>query len=195
MRAGEASEPHVDMTGLFRNPVSREETSVSPLSVESLLVHQETVFKICLGFSRNYAEAEDLTQEAYLKACQCLQNLRNPLQAREWLIRIAKNTCLDAQKKDRFRGILLRRWARESGLTLAAEPAQDSESSRPRLKSAIRRLPQKLRTIFILREYGHMTYEELAATLRLKKGTVMSRLSRARARIAAALQEENHGRP
>lgn len=195
MRASEASEPIVDMTGLLRNPVSREETSAEPLSLEGLLAHQETVFKFCLGYSRNYAEAEDLTQEAYLRACQSLRNLRNPLQAREWLFRIAKNACLDQQKKDRSRGIFLRRWAKESALTAAAEVAEDPDRNRRRLKSAIRRLPQKLRTIFILREYGHLTYDELAATLGLNKGTVMSRLSRARGRIAAALQEKNHGRP
>lgn len=195
MRAGEASETLVEMTGLLRNPVSREETSVSPLSVERLLVHQETVFNICLGFSRNYTEAEDLTQEAYLKACRSLPNLRNPLQSGEWLCRIAKNTCLDQQKKNRSRWMFLRRWAKESVLTSAPEAAEDPASNWQRLKSAIRRLPQKLRTVFILREYGHLTYEELATMLGLKKGTVMSRLSRARTRIAAALQEKDHGRP
>jgi RNA polymerase sigma-70 factor (ECF subfamily) len=195
MRAGEASEPLAKMTGLLRNPVSRDKASVSALSIEGLLVHQETVFKICLGFARDYAEAEDLTQEAYLKACQSLQNLRNPPQVREWLIRIAKNACLDQQKKDRTRGIILRRWARESEATTPAEAAKDPDNKRRRLKSAVRRLPQKLRTVFILREYGRLTYDDLAATLGLRKGTVMSRLSRARGRIAAALQEKNHGRP
>ena len=193
MRVGEAFEPLVDMTGLLRNPAGREENSVKLLSIDSLLIHQETVFQICLGFSRNYAEAEDLTQEAYLKACRSVRNLRNPLQAKEWLMRIAKNTCLDQQKKDRSRGILLRRWARESASVPPAEAVDDADNNRRRLKSAIQRLPQRLRTIFILREYGHLTYEELAATLGLNKGTVMSRLNRARTRVAAALQEKNYG--
>lgn len=195
MRAGEASEPLVQMTGLVRNPASLEDTSAGAVSVERLLVHQETIFKICLGFARNYAEAEDLTQEAYLRACQNLPCLRNPLQAREWLIRIAKNACLDQQKKDRSRGMILRRWARESESTAPAESAEDPDEMRRRLKSAIRRLPRKLRIVFILREYGRLTYDELAATLGLRKGTVMSRLSRARGRIAAALQEKDHDRP
>jgi RNA polymerase sigma-70 factor (ECF subfamily) len=172
-----------------------EDASDEALSVERLLVHQETIFKICLGFARNYAEAEDLTQEAYLRACQSLRSLRNPLQAREWLIRIAKNACLDQQKKDRSRRMILRRWARQSESAAPAESAEDSDRIFRRLKSAIRRLPRKLRTVFILREYGHLTYDELAVTLGLRKGTVMSRLSRARGRIAAALQEKNHGRP
>jgi RNA polymerase sigma-70 factor (ECF subfamily) len=50
-------------------------------------------------------------------------------------------------------------------------------------------VPAKLRDIFVLREYGHLTYDELAAALSLNKGTVMSRLNRARRKIAAALEE------
>jgi RNA polymerase sigma-70 factor (ECF subfamily) len=60
------------------------------------------------------------------------------------------------------------------------------------LKAAVRSLPPKLREAFVLREYAHLSYEEIAAALDLKTGTVMSRLHRARAAVARKLQEIRH---
>lgn len=194
MSAADAFSPRFAMTDTAREPAVSEgitaRTAVR-LSIDDLLIHQELVFRICLGHSRNYAEAEDLTQEVYLKAHQKLAGLREPSLAREWLLRIARNTCLDHQKKDRLRAVRLRLWATET----AAMPGPSGTGGDPderigQLKSAVRRLPGKLRDIFVLREYGHLSYEELVSTMGLKKGTVMSRLNRARRKIAAALEEK-----
>lgn len=192
MRAVEAPGSYLIMTDESKNSICEEKNSDAAISIEELLAYQETVFRICLGYSRNYAEAEDLAQEVYLRACQSLPSLRNPSLAKEWLFRITKNVCLDHQKKARGRGILLRRWVKESVSTPDPAVAENPDERLRQLKSAIRGLPQRLRVVFILREYGHLTYEELAATLRLHKGTVMSRLNRARRRIAAALGEKSH---
>jgi RNA polymerase sigma-70 factor (ECF subfamily) len=194
MRVVEASKTCLVMTDMPQSTISKEESSRGIMVFEGLLIHQETIFRICLGYSRNYAEAEDLTQEVYLKAYQSLPNLRDSLSAKDWLIRIAKNACLDRQKKLRTQGSWLRRWAREINSESPAAAEESIEARIEQLKRAVRRLPKKLRTIFVLREYGHMTYEELAAALDLNKGTVMSRLSRARQRVAAALKEKSDER-
>ncbi len=194
MSAADTFSPPFAMTDAPREPAVGQGTAARAavvLSVDDLLACQELVFRICLGYSRNYAEAEDMTQEVYLKAHQNLAGLREPSLAREWLLRIARNTCLDHQKKDRLRAVLLRLWAKEA----AAAPDTHDACAEPddrigKLKSAVRWLPGKLRDIFVLREYGHLTYEELASTLGLKKGTVMSRLNRARRKIGAALEEK-----
>ena len=184
------------MTDARQEPVLREEISGGIVSIDGLLAHQELVFRVCLGYARNYAEAEDLTQEVYLKAHRSLARLKDPSLAREWLLRIARNACLDHQKRDRRRTILLRLWGEQSAATPGAARTDGGLEDRiENLKSAVRRLPRRLRDIFVLREYGRLTYEELAAALSLKKGTVMSRLNRARGRIAAALQETTHDRP
>jgi RNA polymerase sigma-70 factor (ECF subfamily) len=183
------------MTETPRDSIIQEKISGEAISIEGLLAYQETVFLICLGYSRNYAEAEDLAQEVYLKAYQSLPGLRDPALAREWLFRIAKNICLDHQKTTRVHGMLLRRWLKEADPNSASRNSEEIPDGRiAQLKSAVRRLPKKLRDIFVLREYGHLTYQELAATLRISKGTVMSRLSRARRRIAAAIKEKTHDR-
>jgi RNA polymerase sigma-70 factor (ECF subfamily) len=179
------------------SPPPREETGPqtagTAVTFEELLTHHENVFRICLGFSRNYAEAEDLAQETYLKACRAFGTLGNPDLAKEWLFRIAKNTCLDQRKKVRLRRTLLFRWAARP----EAEEPQEAPSPGERLqklKSAVQELPPRLRETFVLREYGHLSYTEIAATLKIKEGSVMSRLNRARAAVGKRIQETGHVR-
>lgn len=174
-----------------------ERTAAAVVSIDDLLVHQELVFRICLGHSKNYAEAEDLMQDVYLKAHESLAGLREPGHAREWLLRITRNTCLDFGKAMRLRAILLRRWGRGPEATTGGPSGrtENTDDRLARLKSAVGRLPRKLRDVFVLREYGHLSYDELGAALSIKKGTVMSRLNRARARLAATLKETTDERP
>jgi RNA polymerase sigma-70 factor, ECF subfamily len=162
------------------------------VTLEDLLAHRESVFRICLGFSHNYAEAEDLAQDVYLRAHHGLAGLKNPAAARDWLFRIARNTCLDHAKTSRLRRTLLFRHVPRA--EAAPAPAEDG-AGHPRLdrlKSAVRGLPPRLREVFVLREYAHLSYGEIGRTLDLKPGTVMSRLNRARTAIARALQECPH---
>jgi len=183
-----------------RNAARPADKSRAAVSIESLFVHRETVFRICLGFSRNYAEAEDLAQDVYLKAHRNLPRLKNPDMAQEWLFRIAKNACLDHQKTSRLRRLLLFQWTvrRPETRPAAGNGAAGDSASRPPhpglsdLKAAVRSLPPKLREAFVLREYAHLSYEEIGAALDLKTGTVMSRLHRARAAVARKLQEIRH---
>jgi len=158
-------------------------------SFENLLAHRESVFRICLGFSRNYVEAEDLAQDVYLKAYHKISALKDPAFSKEWLFRIAKNACLDRSKKTRIRAVRLRRWAESTTKSDDSETAGPADDRLAGLKAAVRRLPKKLRSVFILRLYGQLTYDEIAATLGIARGTVMSRLSRARAKVAETIRE------
>jgi RNA polymerase sigma-70 factor (ECF subfamily) len=193
MRAAEVAKPALDMAGAPKATMRRGRLDGGIIPMETLLPFHETVFRLCLGYAQDYAQAEDLTQEAYLKAYQRLTSLRNPSRAKEWLCRLAKNACLDHQKKIRTRRILLRRSAHEPEPPSRVAADKDLDRRSELLKSAIRSLPKKLREPFVLREYGRLTYEELADTLGLNKGTVMSRLSRARRRVAVDLQEKTYG--
>ena len=158
------------------------------ITFESLLSHQEDVFRICLGFSRNYAEAEDLTQEIYLKAYRSLGTMKNPGVVKHWLFRIAKNACLDHQKTLRLRQTLLFRWAAKPTVDEAPDTLSINDLL-TRLKAAVRSLPPKLRETFVLREYAHLSYANIALTLGIREGSVMSRLNRARAAVSRRLKE------
>jgi len=162
---------------------------------EEMLSWSENIFLICLGFSKDPQDAEDLTQEAYLKAYQKIGSLRSAASAREWLFRIVRNTCLDHRKK-RSR---LHLFSLQSIPDSAEPEAPESKILRGGqirlLKRAVSDLPNKLKEIFVLREYGHLSYQEIAAVLGIPQGTVMSRLNRARQAVAIRLREADHEKP
>ena len=160
----------------------------------NLLNYKERIFYICLGFSKDSGEAEELTQEVYIKAFKKIGSLNNSRHLKEWLFKIAKNTCLDYLRKKRWKRLF--RFKFNEGymdhnspelLTIKNEQLQI-------LKEAIKSLPQKYREIFVLREYGQLSYKEIAAILGIKEGTVMSRLNRARQAIISNLREAKNGK-
>ena len=160
---------------------------------EELMAYREDVFRICLGFSRNPADAEDLSQDVYLKALRRIATLRDPGAARGWLLRIARNTCLDRRKRVRLFG-LFKLGAAAGGVRTSDPPEAPREepAGLAKLKEAVARLPRSQREVFVLREYGRLSYAEIAANLGLRMGTVMSRLNRARGRVARDVREVGH---
>ena len=161
---------------------------------EGLSGHREDIFRICLGFSRNVADAEDLCQDVFLKAILRRDDLRDPGGARIWLLRIARTTCLDRIRRDRRRPtVSLEVLSDPAAAAIAVPPPADPGPALRRIKEAVGRLPRKQREVFVLREYGGLSYEEIGRTLEIKAGTVMSRLNRARRAVAAEAKEERHG--
>lgn len=152
----------------------------------------ETVYKICLGFAMNPWDAQDLTQDVYLKAFRNLDSLKDNKYARDWLFRIARNTALDHGRKHRVRQIFLAQSRGEPAETRPPEYQLDHAESLRSLKKAVRQLPKKLRDVFILREYGDLSYREIAEILGIKDGTVMSRLLRAREAVRMQMMEKEY---
>lgn len=150
---------------------------------EELMVFREDIFYICLGFARNRLDAEELAQDVYLKAITKMETLRNAQLAKVWLFRICRNTCLDYAKRMRIKNLFEK--PSESYLSELNTP-ESQIVHRQQLKSvkeSIGHLPKKWREVFLLREYGDLSYQEIANILGIKKGTVMSRLNRARKAI------------
>jgi RNA polymerase sigma-70 factor (ECF subfamily) len=156
-----------------------------------LIGYKEDVFRVCLGFSRNFADAEDLCQDAFLKAFARAGDLRQPGSLRIWLLRIARTTCLDHSRRMRRNPIDLADVVPDTpDDPHTPETVSEANESLRLLKDAVQSLPKKQREVFVLREYGGLSYEDLARVLKLRPGTVMSRLNRARRAITAAMKEE-----
>lgn len=160
---------------------------------ERLLENRKMVFWICLGYARDSVEAEELAQEVFFKAWSRIDSLRTPERCRGWLFRVARNTCLDSQKKKRLRHIFEANSPREARDEKTPEALIVLRDELRLLKKAVRTLPNKMRSTFILREYGELSYQEIADILGIKEGTVMSRLNGAREKIRERMKGLSHG--
>ena len=133
-------------------------------------------------------------QEIYLKAMQKIGSLRDPDRKREWLFRIARNTCLNFCRRERFNRLLLIRMADHSVDHDSPEWRMIRSEEFTAFKFSVRRLQPRQREVFVLREYGRLSYSEIAGLLGIKEGTVRSRLNRARQAITAGIREVKHGK-
>lgn len=159
----------------------------------SLLVHKTTIFYICLGYCREPVDAEDLTQEVYLRAYSGLSSLKYPDLKKEWLCRIARNVCLNFLRRSRHNPASAP--LGESAATHAATPETTAVENQELnlIKETVSRLPQKLREVFVLREYGELSYREISQSIGIREGTVMSRLNRARRIVLKRMREHFDG--
>jgi RNA polymerase sigma-70 factor (ECF subfamily) len=132
--------------------------------------------------------AEEAAQEAFLRAWQHLSNYRPEYTFRPWVYRIAINAALDVLRRDR-RLTGLDDLAVESLVEEVDDPegtVEDRERAM-RVRRAILVLPHGSRAVLVLREYGAMSYAEIASALSIPLGTVMSRLNSARSQLRQAL--------
>ncbi len=163
-----------------------------PTLINELLDYSDKVFRICLGFSRNPWDAEELMQEIYLKALRKSGSLKNLDRKREWLFQIARNTCLNHCRRERLYGMLLTKIVDHSIDHNTPEWRMIQSEEFQAFKYSIRKLPHKLREVLILREYGCLSYIEIANVLGIKEGTVKSRLNRARLSVLAKIKGVEH---
>jgi len=155
--------------------------------------YKSRVYNIIYGIMRSRDEAEDLSQEVFLNVYRFLHRFKEKSKFYTWLYRIAVNICLSAQKKkNKSSSILsLTELSEANNTSRKMELADESFSSQKmledmelarRIKSAINSLSEVLKTTFVLREFEDLSYQELAKVFQCSKGTIKSRLSRARDR-------------
>jgi RNA polymerase sigma-70 factor, ECF subfamily len=184
------------MNLLHRAP--RPEPTPKPSAAESerferaVLPHLSAGFNLAMYLTGNSADAEDAVQESILRAVRYFASLRDE-DARAWFLTIVRRVCFSAYRTDRPEGNAL--------VSIEAIPLQlVDHSERPdtiaershvqqRVRDAIDHLPALLREAVVLRELQALSYSEIATITEVPIGTVMSRLSRARSRLAALLQD------
>lgn len=136
--------------------------------------------------------AEDLAQEAFIKAWTSLPDYRGESSFRGWLARIVTNTAIDHLRKNRPE-VELQEWLPSR---IDSPPAQVlREELQDRVRAAVLALPPAARAALVLREYEGLSYREIAGALDVPIGTVMSRLNYARARLREMLAGEEAPAP
>lgn len=144
--------------------------------------------------TQNRDEAEDLVQETYAKALKAFTAFAPGTNFRAWMYRILRNTFLTSRTGMRGAAMLPIADEHDEWL-LPANAAQDDPESlllaradREMVRTALEQLPPRFREVILLCDMEEMSYQEIAATLEIPLGTVMSRLSRARASLRELLR-------
>jgi RNA polymerase sigma-70 factor (ECF subfamily) len=143
--------------------------------------HQRYVFNVAYRVLNDYAEAEDITQEAFVRAWRGLPGFRGQARFTTWIYRIVHNLCLN-----RLPGLkreLLRTEPLEEALAASTPSQAELVEVRERvafLHAQLDQLPEKYRLVLTLRYLQHLSYDEIAAALDLPVGTVKTHIHRAR---------------
>jgi RNA polymerase sigma factor (sigma-70 family) len=156
---------------------------------ETVLPHLDAAFNYARWLTRNDAEAEDVVQDACVRAMRFLSSLRDE-DARAWLFTIVRNTWYSRASR--------RASVKEAALDNSEEQLPDhaldpearllQKHTVAYVQKALEQLPVDFREVIVLREIEGLSYKEIAAVVRVPIGTVMSRLARARERLIAVLK-------
>jgi len=147
-------------------------------------------FRIAQGVLRNAADAEDVAQEAMLKAFRSYHRLRDPQKFRTWLVRITFRLALDRSRSAKRREKRETEWSMPKLRTLppTVETLAASSEFQARLERAVGELPEKLRLVLLLSAIQGYTLDEVSSILAIPAGTVKSRLFFARKQLAEKLR-------
>jgi RNA polymerase sigma factor (sigma-70 family) len=163
-----------------------------------VMPHLDAAYGYARWLTRDPVEAQDVAQEAMLRALRYFHSFRGE-EARPWLLRIVRNTWIDLRKRNRAETLPL-----EVLETHAAEGPDPEQSAlagdrRRQVAAALAALPAEAREVLVLREIEDLSYKHIATVLDLPIGTIMSRIARAREKLAVELkgrlERSDHGLP
>lgn len=161
---------------------------------ELISIHQKMVYNYCYRMSGDLHDAEDLTQEVFLKAYRGLANFKGKSKFSTWIYRIAYNTCIDRHRKkksadtnmvfiddeDEYRQLVSDNHIPEDELLI--------KEKQEIVQKCIESLRPEYRSVIILRDIQNYTYAEIAAMLDMPLGTVKSYISRGRSALRESLR-------
>ena len=166
-----------------------------------LLANQDRVFSLALRMVGSREEAEDLAQEAFLKAWSGLAGFQGDSSFSTWVYRLTTNVCIDFLRKQKRRRDIEPVASLDDADSGRPEPADLSQDphrhvERAERSQALQRglaaLPEHQRQILVMRELSGLSYQEIGAALSLDPGTVKSRLARARLALRKILLAEGN---
>jgi RNA polymerase sigma factor (sigma-70 family) len=161
--------------------------------------HWRKVFNLAYKFVGRHDEAEDLTQDIFLKIFKALHTFDRRANFQTWLISISRNLCIDHYRSVRKERETMARDVDASNLSpVSRERGPHSQLEQTDLRQLIRlalaELPPTLREAVVLRDLQEFSYQEIADRLGLPEGTVKSRINRGRLELAKHLRRlQSHG--
>jgi RNA polymerase sigma factor (sigma-70 family) len=149
---------------------------------EQISPHLKSAYNLARWLTRSHEDAEDVVQEAFLRAFSAFESFRGE-DGKPWLLTIVRNTSMTWLKRNRTAGAAI---GFEEIPQDPTEGSPDPEEilliscDRQQVRQALEQLPSDFREAVVLREMEGLSYKEISATIGVPLGTVMSRLSRGR---------------
>jgi len=177
------------MVHFSRGPLKHLATEQTDRFERALLPHLDSAYNLARWLVRDVHDAQDLVQEAYLRALTFFAGFHGE-DGRSWLLAIVRNTCYDWLRKNRPAGQILDH-ERDVDLLVDEAPGPEAmqlrDAERRLIQDCLERLPAEFREVLVLRELEEMSYKQVSTVTGLPIGTVMSRLSRGRRRLQMML--------
>jgi len=163
---------------------------------QAVLPHMDAAYNLARWLTRRDQDAEDVVQEAYLRAFRFFDTFHGG-DARTWLLTIIRNTCYTWLRQNRANDLVLSFDDELQGLeaeydAFNPEVIFQHQVDRESLMRVIEELPVEFREVIVLREIEDLSYKDIARVAGIPIGTVMSRLARARARLQHRLSDLMH---
>ena len=161
--------------------------------------YQKKTFYICYRMTRDFDAADDIAQETFIRVYQSIANFKEKYQFHSWLYRICTNLCINYLRRQKF-------LVRESDVDdfeqfVESHAVMDREINSAaeqalleNLRDEIDRLPPDYKAVLILKVYENLSCEEIAGILKIPLGTVLSRLARAREKLAQNIRVKKEQR-
>ena len=150
------------------------------------LPHLSALFRVAMWLVRDRAEAEDLVQDTFMQALQSFHRFEKGTNCRAWLIRVMFHLNSN-RRRAKARLQLVNDVDERIAQTIAFDPPTPQGLTEEEVLRALRSLPRQFEEVVVLSDIEDMTYKEIAKTLGVPIGTVMSRLHRARKMMRAEL--------
>jgi len=155
--------------------------------------YRRKVFNVAYKFVGQHEQAEDLTQDIFLKIFKSLATFDRRANFQTWLISVSRNLCIDHYRSVRQERQTIDRQVDPNELSpVSHEPgpiaAIEQKDRVALLREALAALPESLRTAVLMRDIQELTYQEIADRLRLPEGTVKSRINRGRTELARQIR-------
>jgi len=155
--------------------------------------YQKRIYRLVYRFCPDHDTADELAQETFVKAYTALGTFREEYRFISWLSTIASNLSINYIKRHR-RQVSTQNYPIEE-IVVDTNPTRDpgkklaDKEMGEAIERAVEKLPEEFKSVFILRVYEDLPYQEIADRLKIEIGTVMSRLFRARSRLKKELEE------
>lgn len=153
--------------------------------IEVVDMFKRKILSLCYSYTKDYQEAEDLSQEVFIKLYNSIDNFRGECSLATYIYKITVSKCLDYVRKNRFKNLF-------TGLIKDEEDRTESFEDKGYIKQCIVALPEKFKTPVILHYYMGLSYKEIGDILNITAKNVEGRIYRAKQRLKKELESEGY---